>query len=62
MVGAGIWRPDAETLKKIRDAIVADPKRWQRVTSGREFRSSCGMAGESLKRAPLRLRSPPSPD
>jgi uncharacterized protein (TIGR02453 family) len=53
MVGAGIWRPDAETLKKIRDAILADPKRWRRVTSGREFRSSCGMAGESLKRAPL---------
>lgn len=53
MVGAGIWRPDSGALQQIRDAIVADPKRWQRITSGREFRTMCGMAGESLKRAPL---------
>jgi uncharacterized protein (TIGR02453 family) len=53
MVGAGMWRPEPQALKQIRDAIVADPKRWQRITSGQDFRSSCGMAGESLKRAPL---------
>jgi len=52
MIGAGIWRPEPGALKKIRDAIVADSKRWQRVTSATEFRSSCGMAGESLKRPP----------
>ena len=52
MIGAGIWRPEPGALKKIRDAIVADPKRWQRITSGSDFRSSCGMAGESLKRPP----------
>lgn len=52
MVGAGIWRPQAEALKKIRDTILADSKRWRRVTSAAEFRSSCGMAGESLKRPP----------
>ncbi len=52
MIGAGIWRPDSRALKQIRDAIVADPKRWQRITSGQEFRSTCGMAGESLKRPP----------
>ena len=53
MVGAGMWRPAPPALKKIRDAIVAEPKRWQRVTSGADFRSSCGMAGESLKRPPV---------
>jgi len=52
MIGAGIWRPDSRALKQIRDAIVADPKRWRRITSRQEFRSSCGMAGESLKRPP----------
>ena len=52
MIGAGIWRPEPGALKKIRDAIVADPKRWQRITSGADFRSSCGMTGESLKRPP----------
>jgi uncharacterized protein (TIGR02453 family) len=52
MIGAAIWRPDSRALKQIRDAIVADPKRWQRITSGQEFRSTCGMAGESHKRPP----------
>jgi uncharacterized protein (TIGR02453 family) len=52
MIGAGIWRPETGALKKIRDAIVADGTRWRRVTSAAEFRSSCGMAGESLKRPP----------
>src|SRR5713226_6999779 len=32
-IGAGIWRPEPGALKNIRDAIVADPKRWQRITS-----------------------------
>jgi uncharacterized protein (TIGR02453 family) len=52
MIGAGLWRPEPGALKKIRDAIVADGKRWQRVTSAADFRSSCGMIGESLKRPP----------
>jgi len=52
MIGSGLWRPPAEALRGIRDAIVADPKSWQNITNGADFRSSCGMAGESLKRAP----------
>lgn len=52
LIGAGIWRPESNALKQIRDAIVADPKRWQRIAAGADFRSSCGMAGESLKRPP----------
>lgn len=51
-VGAGVWRPEPRALKQIRDAIVAEPKKWERATSGRDSRSSCGMAGESLKRPP----------
>jgi len=51
-VGAGLWRPDSATLAEIRQAIVADSKRWKRVTSGANFGSSCGMVGESLKRPP----------
>jgi uncharacterized protein (TIGR02453 family) len=52
MIGAGIWRPEPAALKKIRDAIAADGKRWRRAISGADFRSTCGMAGESLKRPP----------
>lgn len=51
-VGAGIWRPEPRALKRIRDAIVSEPTQWRRAISSREFRSSCGMAGESLKRPP----------
>jgi uncharacterized protein (TIGR02453 family) len=52
VVGAGIWRPEPKALAKIRDAIVADPKRWQKAVSERERSSACGMAGESLARPP----------
>ena len=51
-IGAGMWHPPPAALTRIRDAIVADPRRWRRVTGDGEFRSSCGMRGESLKRAP----------
>src|SRR4051812_3733008 len=50
--GGGIWHPEPGALKKIRQAIAGESKRWQRIKDGREFRSSCGLAGESLKRPP----------
>ncbi|HKC10903.1 MAG TPA: DUF2461 domain-containing protein [Vicinamibacteria bacterium] len=52
-VGAGIWRPEPNALKRIRQAIVGETKRWQRITQRHDSRSGCGMAGESLRRAPL---------
>jgi len=50
--GGGVWHPEPGALKRIREAIADDPRRWQRIRSGRDFRSTCGMAGESLKRPP----------
>lgn len=52
MVGAGIWRPEPKTAKKIRTAIAKDSERWKKAINGREFRSSFKMGGESLKRPP----------
>src|SRR5689334_10899815 len=52
LVGAGIWHPEPGALKRIRKAIAQDSRTWQRIKGGREFRSGCGMAGESLKRPP----------
>ena len=52
-IGAGMWHPEPSPLKQIRDAIVANPQRWQKITSGKEFGSSCGMFGDSLKRPPV---------
>jgi len=51
LIGAGIWRPEPVALKKIRDAIVADPKRWKRITSVGQL-GYCKMTGESLQRPP----------
>jgi len=51
-VGVGIWCPDNPTLKKIRDAIVADPKQWQRTITAKGFRDRYEMTGEKLKRPP----------
>lgn len=50
--GTGIWHPDTKTLGKIRDAIVADPSRWQRIVSDEAFRAVFTLEGDSLKRAP----------
>ena len=51
-VGSGIWHPDPPTLARVRDAIVADPKAWKRAISGKAFRASCRLGGDSLKRPP----------
>lgn len=50
--GAGIWHPESKTLRQVRDAIVADPKGYQRSISGKAFKSGCKLGGESLKRPP----------
>ncbi len=52
LIGAGIWRPEPGALKKIRNAIVNDPKRWKRTTSAGQLGSDCKLTGESLQRPP----------
>ncbi len=51
-VGAGIWHPDGETLKKIRMYIDAHPTRWQDALSDKALNKAFSLAGDSLKRAP----------
>ena len=52
-VGTGIWRPDADALRKIRHAIVEKPKEWKRIVSGKPFKDGrLEPQGESLKRPP----------
>jgi uncharacterized protein (TIGR02453 family) len=52
LIGAGIWRPEPAALKKIRDTIVKDPKRWKRITFERQLGSDCKLTGETLQRPP----------
>jgi uncharacterized protein (TIGR02453 family) len=51
-IGGGVWRPEPPMAKKIRDAIVRDPKRWRRITRQPKFKTTYTMTGESLKRPP----------
>jgi uncharacterized protein (TIGR02453 family) len=52
LIGGGIWHPEPPVLKKIRDAIVDDPKGWKRIRGAEQLTATCEMAGESLKTAP----------
>lgn len=47
LAGAGIWQPEAEALKRIRDAIVARPAEWRAAAP-----RSGPLEGHSLKRPP----------
>lgn len=51
-LGVGIWRPDAPTLGKIRDAIVDQPAQWLDARDYPPFSDTYGLAGESLKTWP----------
>jgi uncharacterized protein (TIGR02453 family) len=46
---AGVWHPPAETLARVRDAIVAEAGRWRRV---RASRAAALDEGDALKRPP----------
>lgn len=51
-VASGVWHPDRHALTKIRDAIVAHPRRWQRVISSKAFRATGSLGGDALQRHP----------
>jgi len=48
----GVWRPDADSLAMIRQAIVDQPERWKRAKSDRKFRARYQLDGDSLKTPP----------
>jgi len=51
-VGVGMWRPDADSLRAIRERIVAKPAEWKRAVGDARFRRHFELGGESLSRAP----------
>jgi uncharacterized protein (TIGR02453 family) len=50
--GVGLWHPDPPTLTTVRDAIVADPCKWERASSDRAFAAIFTAGGDRLKRPP----------
>jgi uncharacterized protein (TIGR02453 family) len=51
-VGVGMWRPDSEPLRQIRERIAARPGEWQRAIGATPFKRNFELGGESLKRPP----------
>lgn len=51
-LGAGMWRPAADALARIRDTIVDDPGAWKRARDNKEFGARFELRGESLTRPP----------
>jgi uncharacterized protein (TIGR02453 family) len=51
-LAVGLWRPDPETLARVRQAIVEWPDRWKRARDDRKFRTRFSLDGDSLKRPP----------
>ena len=50
--GVGIWQPDSESLARIRNAIDADPGKWERAAKDEAFLREFTIGGDSLKRPP----------
>ncbi|MDX1593127.1 MAG: DUF2461 domain-containing protein [Gammaproteobacteria bacterium] len=51
-LGAGIWRPDAASLRRIRDFLADNPGGWRRALDDRRFATRFMLDGDSLQRAP----------
>jgi uncharacterized protein (TIGR02453 family) len=51
-VGAGLWRPDAPSLAKIRDRIVTKPAAWAAVIDDPGFAAQWRLTGDALSRPP----------
>lgn len=50
--GVGIYHPDGPTLRQIREFLVENPERWNRVKRAKPFAESFDLGGAVLKRAP----------
>jgi len=48
----GIWRPDGQTLRKIREGVVGDPAAWKRAVDEESFRDRFELSGDSLLKPP----------
>ena len=51
-LGAGMWRPDSDPLRGIRERIAAKPAGWQRAISEKPFSRHFSLGGEKLTRPP----------
>jgi len=51
-LGVGMWRPDSDPLRGIRERIAAQPAEWRRAMHNQPFARNFSLGGESLTRPP----------
>ena len=51
-IGVGMWRPDSDPLRQIRQRIAARSGEWQRAIEAPAFKRHFKLGGESLMRPP----------
>jgi uncharacterized protein (TIGR02453 family) len=51
-IGVGMWRPDPDSLRRIRERIAAQPAEWRRAIGASPFKRNFSLGGESLSRPP----------
>ena len=51
-LGVGMWRPDSEPLRGIRERIAAKPAEWKRTIGDSKFKRNFELGGEALTRPP----------
>jgi len=51
-IGVGMWRPEADALRGIRERIAARPAEWKRTVGDSRFKRRFNLGGEVLTRPP----------
>ena len=51
-IGVGMWRPDSDALRGIRERIAAKPAEWKRIIGDPKFKRQFALGGEKLTRPP----------
>lgn len=51
-IAVGMWRPDSDPLRGIRQRIAALPAEWRRIVEESAFKRQFELGGESLQRPP----------
>ncbi len=52
MMGGGLWHPQPDTLKRIRDFLVDNPRSWTKATRASAFTRVYALSGDALVRPP----------
>lgn len=50
--GGGIWHPQSDALKKIREFLADNPAAWKKATQSKAFREHLTPGGDALTRPP----------